>query len=205
MAYNENGFAARSEWVLAVGLGSLLPIPAVAHMGTGLPGGFESGLMHPSSGIDHLLAMVSVGLWGAFLGRPLIYVLPVIFPAMMVAGAIMGMFALPLPPVEIGIALSVLVLGGCIALPVKAPVWAACIVVGIFALFHGYAHGKELPSAADPVAYSVGFVLATGLLHVSGICLGLLNDLRGGIVVTRSMGGIIAVVGVWFLIRAICI
>jgi urease accessory protein len=205
MAYNEKGFAARSAWALAAGLGSLLPIPAVAHMGTGLPGGFESGFMHPFSGIDHLLAMVSVGLWGAFLGRPLIYVLPVIFPAMMVAGAIMGMFALPLPPVEIGIALSVLVLGGCIALPVKAPVWAACIVVGIFALFHGYAHGKELPSAADPVAYSVGFVLATGLLHVSGICLGLLNDLRRGIVVTRSMGGIIAVVGVWFLIRAICI
>jgi urease accessory protein len=205
VAYNEKGFAARSAWALAAGLGSLLPIPAVAHMGTGLPGGFESGFMHPFSGIDHLLAMVSVGLWGAFLGRPLIYVLPVIFPAMMVAGAIMGMFALPLPPVEIGIALSVLVLGGCIALPVKAPVWAACIVVGIFALFHGYAHGKELPSAADPVAYSVGFVLATGLLHVSGICLGLLNDLRRGIVVTRSMGGIIAVVGVWFLIRAICI
>ena len=203
MAYNENGFAARSAWALAAGLGSLLPIPAVAHMGTGLPGGFESGFMHPFSGIDHLLAMVSVGLWGAFLGRPLIYVLPVIFPAMMVAGAIMGMFALPLPPVEIGIALSVLVLGGCIALPVKAPVWAACIIVGIFALFHGYAHGKELPSAADPVAYSVGFVLATGLLHVSGICLGFLNDLRRGIVVTRSMGGIIAVVGVWFLIRAI--
>jgi urease accessory protein len=205
MAYNENGFAARSAWALAVGLGSLLPIPAVAHIGTGLPGGFESGFMHPFSGIDHLLAMVSVGLWGAFLGRPLIYVLPVIFPAMMVAGAIMGMFALPLPPVEIGIALSVLVLGGCIALPVKAPVWAACIVVGIFALFHGYAHGKELPSAADPIAYSVGFVLATGLLHVSGICLGFLNDLRRGIVVTRSMGGMIAVVGVWFLIRAICI
>jgi urease accessory protein len=205
MAYNEKGFAARSAWALAAGLGSLLPIPAMAHMGTGLPGGFESGFMHPFSGIDHLLAMVSVGLWGAFLGRPLIYVLPVIFPAMMVAGAIMGMFALPLPPVEIGIALSVLVLGGCIALPVKAPVWAACIVVGIFAMFHGYAHGKELPSAADPVAYSVGFVLATGLLHVSGICLGLLNDLRRGIVVTRSMGGIIAVVGVWFLIRAICI
>jgi len=205
MAYNENGFAARSAWALAAGLGSLLPIPAVAHMGTGLPGGFESGFIHPFSGIDHLLAMVSVGLWGAFLGQPLIYVLPVIFPAMMVAGAVMGMFALPLPPVEIGIALSVLVLGGCIALPVKAPVWAACIVVGIFALFHGYAHGKELPSAADPVAYSVGFVLATGLLHVSGICLGFLNDLRRGIVVTRSMGGIIAVVGVWFLIRAICI
>jgi urease accessory protein len=194
----------RTAWLVsAVGVGSLLSNPAAAHMGTGLPGGFESGFIHPFSGIDHLLAMVSVGLWGAFLSRPLIYVLPVVFPAMMVAGAIMGMFVVPLPPVEIGIALSVLVLGGCIALSVRAPVWAACVVVAIFAVFHGYAHGKELPSAADPVAYSVGFVLATGLLHVSGICLGLLNDLPNGIVATRSMGGIIAVLGVWFLYRAI--
>jgi urease accessory protein len=206
MAYSDNGFAARGArcaWMVAAGLGSLLPIPAAAHMGTGLPGGFESGFVHPFSGTDHLLAMVSVGLWGAFLGRPLIYVLPVIFPAMMVAGAIMGMFVVPLPPVEIGIALSVLVLGGCIALSLRAPVWAACVVVAIFAVFHGYAHGKELPSAADPVAYSVGFVLATGLLHVSGICLGLLNDLHRGIVVTRSIGGVITVFGVWFLYRAI--
>jgi urease accessory protein len=178
-------------------------MPAAAHMGTGLPGGFESGFLHPFSGIDHLLAMVSVGLWGAFLGRPLIYVLPVVFPAMMVAGAIMGMFSVSLPPVETGIALSVLVLGACIALSVKAPVWVACIVVAIFAVFHGYAHGKELPSAADPIAYSVGFVLATGLLHVSGIGLGFLNDLPRGIVVTRSMGGIIAVFGMWFLYRAL--
>src|ERR1700748_2009689 len=101
--------------VLAVGAGSLVSNAAVAHTGTGLPGGFVSGFMHPFSGLDHLLAMVAVGLWGAFLGRPLIYVLPVVFPAMMVGGAIMGMFAVPLPPVEIGIALSVLVLGSCIA------------------------------------------------------------------------------------------
>src|SRR5258708_17163319 len=194
----------RSAWPVAAGaLGALLPLPAAAHTGTGLPGGFESGFIHPFSGIDHLLAMVAVGLWGAFLGRPLIYVLPVVFPVMMVAGAIMGMFVIPLPPVEVGIALSVLVLGACIALSVKAPVWAACVVVAIFAVFHGYAHGKELPSAADPVAYSVGFVLATGLLHVSGICLGLFNDLPRGVVATRSMGGIIAVLGVWFLYRAI--
>ena len=193
----------RIACAVAAGFGSLLPITAAAHIGTGLPGGFESGFIHPFSGLDHLLAMVSVGLWGAFLGRPLIYVLPVVFPAMMVAGAIMGMFVLPLPPVEVGIALSVLVLGGCITLSVRAPVWAACVVVAIFAVFHGYAHGKELPSAADPVAYSVGFVLATGLLHVSGICLGFLNDLPRGAVATRSMGGIIAVLGVWFLYRAI--
>jgi len=189
--------------VTAAALGALLSTPAVAHMGTGLPGGFLSGFTHPLSGLDHLLAMVSVGLWGAFLGRPLIYVLPVVFPAMMVAGAIMGMFVVPLPPVEVGVALSVLVLGGCIALSVRAPVWAASLVVALFAVFHGYAHGKELPSAADPVSYSVGFVLATGLLHVSGISLGFLNDQPGGVLVTRSVGAIIAVLGAWFLFRAV--
>src|ERR1700754_4388046 len=88
-----------AQVVLAVGIGSLVSNPAAAHTGTGLPGGFVSGFMHPFSGLDHLLAMVSVGLWGAFLGRPLIYALPVIFPAMMVIGAIMGMFVVPLPPV----------------------------------------------------------------------------------------------------------
>jgi urease accessory protein len=187
----------------AVAAGSLLSSPAFAHMGTGLPGGFLSGFLHPFSGIDHLLAMVSVGLWGAFLGRPLIYVLPVVFPAMMVVGAIMGMFSVPMPPVELGIALSVLVLGGCIALSVKAPVWAASMIVAMFAVFHGYAHGKELPSAADPVSYSAGFVLATGLLHISGIGLGLINERPHGIAVTRSMGGVVATLGVWFLFRAI--
>jgi urease accessory protein len=192
----------RTAWVV-VAVGSLLSNPAAAHMGTGLHGGWVSGFIHPFSGIDHLLAMVSVGLWGALLGRPLIYVLPVVFPAMMVAWAIMGMFGVPLPPVEVGIALSVLVLGGCIALSVKAPVWAACLVVALFAVFHGYAHGKELPSAADPVSYSAGFVLATGLLHVSGICLGFLNDRPNGVVATRSVGGVIAALGAWFLYRAI--
>jgi urease accessory protein len=194
----------RTAWVIAaVGVGALLSNPAAGHMGTGLPGGLVSGLVHPFSGIDHLLAMVSVGLWSAFLGRPLVYVLPVVFPAMMVAGALMGMFGVPLPPVEVGIALSVLVLGGCIALSVRAPVWGASLVVGLFAIFHGYAHGKELPSAADPVSYSAGFVLATGLLHVSGISLGFLNHRPNGVLVTRSVGGVIAVLGAWFLYQAI--
>jgi urease accessory protein len=194
----------RGIWmIVAVGMGSLVSSPALAHMGTGLPGGFISGFRHPLSGFDHLLAMISVGLWGAFLGRPLIYALPVVFPAMMVAGAIMGMFVVPLPPAEIGIALSVLVLGGCIALSVKAPVWAACLVVALFAVFHGYAHGKELPSAADPVSYSAGFVLATGLLHVFGIGLGTLNQRPYGVVATRSLGAVIAMLGAWFLYRVV--
>src|SRR5882757_4362785 len=188
-------FSRRSHFAAVAALGGGVALicagPAVAHTGTGLAGGFVSGFRHPFAGADHLLAMFSVGLWGAFLGRPLIYALPVVFPAMMVVGAIMGMFVVPLPPVELGIALSVVVLGGCIALSVRAPVWAASIIVAVFAVFHGYAHGKELPSAADPVSYSAGFVLATGLLHVAGICLGFLNDLPNGVVATRSMGAVI--------------
>jgi urease accessory protein len=195
---------ARTAWIAAAfGFASLLSNPAAAHMGTGLPGGLASGFAHPFSGFDHLLAMVAVGLWGAFLGQPLIYVLPVVFPAMMVVGAIMGMLGVPLPPVELGIALSVLLLGSCIALSVRAPIWAASLAVALFAVFHGYAHGKELPSAADPVGYSAGFVLATGLLHVLGISLGLLNDRPHGVAATRGIGGIIAALGAWFLYRAV--
>lgn len=172
-------------------------------MGTGLPGGFASGFIHPLTGFDHLLAMVSVGLWGAFLGRPLIVALPVIFPTVMAFGAFLGMADVRFPPTEFGIAISVLVLGVVIAAAWKAPVWAACLVVAIFALFHGYAHGKELPSAADPIGYSVGFVLATGLLHVAGIGLGLLNERPGGAIATRVMGAGVAAAGVCFLVAAV--
>src|SRR3954469_4466442 len=127
---------ARAGWaVVSFGIASLATNSASAHVGTGLAGGCVSGFMHPFGGFDHLLAMVSVGLWGAFLGRPLIHVLPVVFPAMMVAGAILGMFGVPLPPVELGIAFSVLVLGGSVALCFKAPIWAASLVVALFAVF----------------------------------------------------------------------
>lgn len=177
--------------------------PAAAHMGTGLAGGFQSGFLHPLSGFDHLLAMVSVGLWGAFLGRPLIMALPVIFPAVMAIGGALGIAGVKLPPVEIGIAVSVLVLGAMVAGAVRAPVWLACTIVAVFAIFHGYAHGKELPSAADPLGYSVGFVLCTGLLHIAGIGVGLLNDRPDGIVVTRGLGALIALAGGWFLAKAL--
>lgn len=162
-----------------------------------------AGFAHPLAGFDHLLAMVSVGLWGAFLGRPLIVLLPVIFPAVMAIGGAMGIAGVALPPVEIGIAVSVLVLGACIAGAVRAPVWLACSLVAGFAIFHGYAHGKELPSAADPIGYSVGFVLSTGLLHLVGIALGMLNGVRGGVWLTRGTGALIAASGVWFLAAAL--
>jgi urease accessory protein len=192
-----------TQIALVAGGLALMSGTAQAHTGTGLPGGFASGFRHPLSGLDHLLAMVSVGLWGAFLGRPLIYLLPVIFPAVMAGGAVLAMIGLRLPPTEIGIALSVLVLGGCIALAVRAPIWVASLIVGVFALFHGYAHGKELPSAADPVGYAAGFVLATGMLHVLGIGIGTLNERPGGMIATRTGGGLIAAMGAWFLYKAI--
>jgi len=185
----------------AIALASIAT-PACSHDGSALAGGFLAGFAHPFGGFDHLLAMVAVGLWGAFLGRPLIVVLPVIFPTVMAIGALLAMVGLRLPPIELGIALSVLLLGGAIAGAVRAPIWAASLIVGIFAIFHGFAHGSELPSLADPLAYSVGFVLATGLLHVAGIALGLINRRPGGKMVTRGAGALIAICGVYFLYRA---
>jgi urease accessory protein len=176
---------------------------ASAHVGTGLPGGFLQGFAHPFGGLDHLLAMVSVGLWGAFLGRPLVYALPVVFPVVMVFGAALGMFGVPLPHVELGVAISVLVLGGSIAAAWKAPLPTAALVVAVFATFHGYAHGRELPSAADPVGYSVGFVFATGLLHVLGISIGAIADRPRGVIGVRALGAAIACIGVFFVWNAV--
>ena len=189
--------------LVAAGCAALVALPAAAHDGTGLPGGFIAGFLHPLSGLDHLLAMVSVGLWGAFLGRPLVYALPMVFPTAMALGGAVGMAGVALPPVELGIAASVLILGMMILFAVRAPVAVACLVVGMFALFHGYAHGAELPSAADPVGYSAGFVLCTGLLHLAGIALGLLRALPAGTLALRAAGGAIALSGMWFLFAAV--
>ncbi len=177
--------------------------PALAHSADSLAGGFLAGFAHPVSGLDHLLAMVAVGLWGAFLGRPLIILLPVIFPTVMAFGGMLGMIGIPMPPVELGIALSVLLLGGAVASGWRAPVWLACIAVAIFAIFHGYAHGSELPSMADPVAFSLGFVVATGMLHVAGIVIGLMINRPGGMVVVRMLGGVIVLAGCYYISVAI--
>ena len=183
-------------------IAATLQVPALAHSAKDMRGGFLAGFAHPFSGPDHLLAMVSVGLWGAFLGRPLIVALPVIFPAVMALGALLAMFGLPHPPIELGIALSVLVLGGAIAAAWRAPVWAASAIVAVFALFHGYAHGSEIPSLADPISYSAGFMLATGSLHLAGIGLGMIAAVPGGKGIVRGIGVAIALAGVWFLVKA---
>jgi urease accessory protein len=192
----------RLKFVGAIGLAAvllLLPQAAQAHSSKNLAGGFLAGFVHPFTGVDHLLAMVSVGLWGAFLGRPLIAALPVIFPAVMALGALLAMTGAPQPPLELGIALSVLVLGVAIAAAWRAPVWLACLIVAVFAVFHGFAHGTEIPSLADPIAYSTGFMLATGSLHLAGIGLGTINSVRGGAVITRGIGAAVALAGLYFL------
>jgi len=180
-----------------------LPSPAMAHDGTGLAGGFAAGFSHPLSGFDHMLAMVAVGIWGAFLGRPLIYALPMLFPSAMALGGGLGMVGVPVPPVELGIAISVVVLGAMILFALRLPVAAACAIVAVFALFHGYAHGMELPSAADPIGYSAGFVLCTGILHLAGIALGMLRALPAGTTALRGVGGAMVLIGMWFTAAAV--
>jgi len=172
---------------------------AYAHGGAGLSAGFTDGFMHPLSGLDHIAAMVAVGLWGAFLGRPAIWLLPVVFPLVMVVGGIFGMLHIPLPAIETGIASSAIVLGLMVALAAQPPLWLAAIIVGVFAIFHGYAHGAELPNATDPIAYSMGFVTATGLLHLSGVAFGLLTEWPKGKIAVRASGAIIALAGIGFL------
>ncbi len=173
--------------------------PALAHSEGGLVGGFASGFLHPLLGPDHVVAMVAVGLWGGFLGRPAIWLLPVTFPLVMALGGALGVLGVPLPMVEEGIAASALVLGLMVAFAARPPLSLAAPIVGFFALFHGHAHGTELPEAADAVAYSLGFVTATGLLHLAGIAFGLLVASPLGRIAVRTAGGAIALAGLAFL------
>lgn len=170
-----------------------------AHQGTGITGGFISGFLHPVLGWDHVVAMVAVGLWGAFLGNPAIWILPVVFPLVMAFGGALGVVGVPLPAVETGIAASAVVLGAMVAFAVRPPIWMAAIIVGAFAIFHGHAHGTELPNSANPLAYSIGFVLSTGILHLSGIAFGLLVRWPAGKIAVQTGGGLIALAGVGFL------
>ena len=180
-----------------------LAAPALAHTGHGYGGGFISGFAHPILGWDHVAAMVAVGLWGAFLGAPSIWILPIVFPLVMAFGAVLGILGIPIPAVETGIALSAVVLGLMIALAVRAPIWVSAALVGLFAIFHGYAHGTELPISANVFAYALGFVLATGMLHMIGIAFGLLVKWPAGRIAVRGAGGVISLAGFAFLVGAV--
>lgn len=177
---------------------------AFAHILEGdAAGGFISGFEHPISGWDHILAMVSVGLWGAQLGAPAIWLLPVTFPIVMAFGGMLGLMGMPLPGTEIGIALSAIGLGAVVATEARPALWAAALLVGFFAIFHGHAHGAELPPDENGVLYSIGFVVATGLLHLTGIAIGLIHRWKIGQLTMRLGGAVVTVAGGLFLLDAL--
>jgi urease accessory protein len=182
-----------------------IPGAALAHTGHGDASGIAHGFMHPIGGLDHVLAMVAVGLYAALLGGRALWLVPAAFIGTMAIGGALGMAGVALPDTEIGIALSVVVLGLAVALRIGLPTLAAMALVGILAIFHGHAHGAEMPAGAGGLSYAAGFLLATALLHGAGIALGLsagrLAD-HGGRRITQAAGGAMALAGVALLALA---
>lgn len=193
----------RLHLLTALSVGATLIVlgtPANAHLLDATGGGWSHGFSHPFSGLDHILAMLAVGIWAAQTGRPAIWVLPVVFPLAMAVGGMIGVAGLPVPGIEAGIAASVLILGLLIAFQAKPPLTASAILVALFAVFHGHAHGTELPQAASPVLYGLGFVLATATLHLIGLSIGYVVRLPKGKLAIRIGGGGIAAAGVTLFI-----
>jgi urease accessory protein len=181
----------------------LSPLTAFAHAQQGAAAGFLTGLGHPIAGLDHVLAMVAVGLWGVQLGAPAVWLLPVAFPMVMAMGGMLGLIGVPLPGVEYGIAASAIALGTAVLFEIRPPLALAAIVVGIFAIFHGHAHGTELPAGESALLYSMGFVVATGCLHALGIGIGVVHRWWWGQAVLRVAGAVVAVGGVFFMWKAL--
>jgi urease accessory protein len=176
---------------------------AQAHIQQGQAIGFVTGLEHPWSGLDHVLAMIAVGLWGAQLGNPALWLLPVTFPMVMSLGAMMGLLGIPLPGIEIGIAVSAILLGAMVMGEVKPKLFIAAVMIGFFAIFHGHAHGTELPAGQSGFLYSMGFVIATGVLHGIGITTGLIHRWPVGKLALRGAGAFITAMGFFFLWQAV--
>jgi urease accessory protein len=177
--------------------------PALAHPQNGEAVGFLTGFRHPISGLDHVLAMVAVGLWGAQLGSPAIWLLPVAFPMVMAFGGMLGLMGVSIPGIEYGIALSAILLGAAVMFEFRPPLGVAAALVGFFAIFHGHAHGTELPPGQSAMLYSIGFVIATGCLHALGIGIGTVHRWRWGQSLVRFAGGLVAMGGAFFMWKAI--
>lgn len=185
---------------------ALIPSLACAHPSIGPASGFTHGLAHPLSGIDHILAMVAVGLFAWQRGGRAVWLIPATFVLTMAVSGVVGAAGIPLPYTEIGIALSVVVLGAVVALNVAAPVALGMGLVGFFAIFHGHAHGAEMPENAAGFAYGAGFVVATTLLHAAGIGAGyLLSRFEGrvGTAVMRGAGAAVGLAGLVLLAGAL--
>lgn len=190
---------ARHRLLVLLGVVLLAAAPLEAHEVAGQAEGFLTGLRHPVSGLDHVLAMVAVGLWGAQLGPPAVWLLPVTFPMIMALGGFLALVGVPVPGVEVGIALSGVLLGLMVAADARPPLLVAVVLVAIFAVFHGHAHGAELPPGQSGLTYSIGFVVATGTLHAVGISLGLAHRWPAGRVALRVAGALVATAGAVFL------
>jgi urease accessory protein len=188
---------------LTVAVLVLLAVPAFGHPQKGEAVGFLTGFRHPISGFDHVLAMVAVGLWGAQLGTPAIWLLPVAFPMVMAVGGMLGLMGVPIPGIEYGIALSAIMLGAAVMFEYRPKLGIAAALVGFFAVFHGHAHGTELPPGQSAMLYSIGFVMATGCLHAVGIGIGTVHRWDWGKKALRAAGALVAVGGVFFLWRAV--
>ena len=186
---------------IAVALAVLLPGAALAHTGIDHGAGFAHGFAHPPAGLDHVLAMVLVGVLAFQAGGRARWMLPAGFLAAMAVGGLSGMTGLALPLVEVGIALSVVVLGLAVATGLRAPTALALGLVGLFATFHGYAHGAEMPAGGGALGYAAGFLLATALLHAAGFALGAVVA-RAGTLAVRGAGAAAAVAGVAILAGA---
>lgn len=192
----------RVLWTVAVVVGPWLPQAAEAHTYGAAGAGFLDGLGHPLGGLDHLLAMVAVGLWAAQAGGRAIWFVPAAFVAMMVVGGGLGAAGIGLPMVEAVVVTSVVALGVLIASASRLPAAASMAVAGLFALFHGHAHGVEMPAAASVALYSLGFVLTTAALHAAGVGLGLAGWRGMPAALSRIAGGAIAAVGGLMLLGA---
>jgi urease accessory protein len=174
--------------------------PALAHTGAGTTHGFWAGLAHPLVGLDHVLAMAAVGLWAALAGGRAVWAWPAAFVGLMVAAALVALADVSMPGAEIGIALSVVALGALVALRLPLTVAAGAALCGAFALFHGHAHGAELPAGAGAASYIAGFVIATALLHGAGIALGLTASRLALPWLPRLAGGAVAATGLVLLV-----
>lgn len=179
-----------------------LPVAAFAHIGVGETSGFVHGFSHPFVGLDHLLAMFTVGLWATQMGGRAVRAVPSACVGVMILGGVLGFAGVPVPFIEGGILASVLILGFLVAGALRFPVLYSALLVGLFALFHGHAHGSEMPAAVGAVAYTIGFVLATATLNLIGIALGKSLQQAHLQTVTRFAGAGVLLAGIYLVIVA---
>jgi urease accessory protein len=195
----KSNHSSHQPWfVLLIALG--FPSFALAHTGVGDASGLLSGFAHPLGGLDHLCAMIGVGLWAAQRGGRAIWLVPLAFVAVMAFGGLLGAVGIAIPFVERGIIASVLILGILIAAAIRLPLLASALIVGAFALFHGHAHGAEMPLTASGLMYGIGFLASTSLLHLAGVGLGLVSRQSSAAWLLKYAGAVIVLCGMYLVL-----